>query len=167
MVPEQVCYYLNQIAGALDFLNSRQHRVDGQMVAVRHGDVKPSNMLVFGATVKLTDFGLSVLTTTPSQAHKGSGTPAYAAPEIFQGRITDRTDQYALAVSYCELRGGKLPFADTPPTIQRGYIRPRPDLSMVSQAERPILIRALASSAVDRWPTCTELMACLTAVILQ
>jgi serine/threonine-protein kinase len=165
MVPEQVCFYLSQVATALDFLNSRQHRVDGQVMAVRHGDVKPSNMLVFGKTVKLTDFGLSVLTTTSSQAHDRSGTPAYAAPEVFEGRINDRTDQYALAVSYCELRGGRLPFADTPPTVQRGYVRPRPDLSMVSEAERPILARALAPNLVDRWPTCTELMARLAGVI--
>ena len=167
MVPEQVCYYLSQMATALDFLNSRQHRVDGQVVAVRHCDVKPSNMLVFGKTVKLTDFGLSLLTTTSSQAHDRSGTPAYAAPEVFQGRINDRTDQYALAVSYCELRGGRLPFADTPPTVQPGHIPPRPDLSMVPEAERPILARALAPSAVDRWPSCTQLMAKLAAAIPQ
>ena len=42
---------------------------------------------------------------------------------MFQGRISDRTDQYALAVTYCELRGGRLPFADTPPAVQRGYFR--------------------------------------------
>lgn len=165
--PEQVCFYLSQVATALDFLNARRHRIDGQVVAVRHCDVKPSNMLVFGKTVKITDFGLSVLTTAASQTHDRSGTPAYAAPEVFQSRINDRTDQYALAVSYCELRGGQLPFADTPATIQRGYVRPRPDLSMVSEAERPILARALAPSAVDRWRTCTELMTRLAAALPQ
>jgi serine/threonine-protein kinase len=165
MLPEQTCYYLGQVAAALDFLNARQHRVDGQVVAMRHSDVKPSNMLVFGGTVKLTDFGLSVLTTASSQTHDRSGTPAYAAPEVFQGRINDRTDQYALAVSYCELRGGRLPFADTPSGVQRGYVRPRPDLSMVPVAERSILLRALAPSAFDRWPSCAELMARLTAAV--
>jgi serine/threonine protein kinase len=159
MGPEQVCYYLGQIATALDFLNARQHRVDGQLVAVRHCDVKPSNMLVFGTTVKLADFGLSVLASTSSQVHDRSGTPAYAAPEVFQGRINDRTDQYALAVSYCELRGGRLPFTDTPSSLQRSYIRPRPDLSMVTETERPILHRALAPVGIDRWPSCNELIA--------
>jgi serine/threonine-protein kinase len=165
MVPEQVCWYLNQIATAIDFLNRREHRVDGQLVAVRHCDVKPSNMLVFGRHVKLTDFSLSLLTSVSSQPHDRCGTPAYAAPEIFQGRVNDRTDQYALAVSYCELRGGRLPFPDTPPTIQRGYVRPHPDLSMVPENERPILLKALAPSVVDRWPSCAELMAKLTAAI--
>src|SRR5207237_1423369 len=117
MPRDLICHYLAQVATALDFLNTRQHRVDGQLTAVRHCDVKPSNMLVSGRGVKLTDFGLSVLATTPAQTHDRSGTPNYAAPEVFQGRINDRTDQYALAVSYCELRGGRLPFADTPPTI--------------------------------------------------
>lgn len=167
MPAAQVCYYLSQVAAALDFLNTRQHRIEGQVVAVRHCDVKPSNMLVFGKAVKLTDFGLSLLTTAPEQAHDRSGTPAYAAPEVFQGRINDRTDQYALAVSYCELRGGRLPFPDTPPTFQAGHVRPRPDLSMVPQAERSILVRALAPGAAGRWPSCTEFMARLAAVIPQ
>lgn len=158
-----VCLYLGQIATALDFLNARQHRVDGQVMAVRHGDVKPSNMLVFGRTAKLTDFGLSVLTTTSSQPHPRSGTPTYAAPEVFQGRINDRTDQYALAVSYCELRSGRLPFADTPGTIQRNYVRPRPDLTMIPERERPIVMRALAPNGVERWPNCAEFIARLAA----
>jgi len=160
---KQACHYLGQVAAALDFLNLKQHRFDGQPASVRHCDVKPSNMLVFGKTVKLTDFGISVLTTTPSQSHDRAGTPVYAAPEVFQGRINERTDQYSLAVSYCELRGGRLPFADTPPTFQRGYVRPRPDLDMVSDPERPILMRALSPDGIDRWPSCAEFMARLTA----
>ncbi len=163
MGPAQTCHYLGQIAAALDFLNVRQHRVDGQMVAMRHCDVKPSNMLLFGKNVKLTDFGLSVLATASSQAHSRSGTPAYAAPEVFQGRITERTDQYALAISYCELRGGRLPFADTPSTLARDYVRPRPDLTMLPVAERSIVIRALSPDSLDRWPSCTEFIARLTA----
>jgi serine/threonine-protein kinase len=165
MVPEQVCWYLNQVATAIDFLNRKEHKIDGQLVAVRHCDVKPSNMLVFGRTVKLTDFSLSLLTSIASQPNDRAGTPSYAGPELFQGRVNDRTDQYALAVSYCELRGGRMPFPDTPATFQVGYVRPHPDLSMVPEAERAILARALAPNPVDRWPSCTELMAKLSAAI--
>ncbi len=39
---------------------------------------------------------------------------AYAAPEVFRGQRSRWTDQYALAVSYCEVRGGRLPFANAP-----------------------------------------------------
>src|SRR5262249_37988503 len=64
IVPEQVCYYLGQAAEALDFLNTRQHHLDGKCVAIQHCDIKPSNLLLFGETVKLCDFGLSSVTTS-------------------------------------------------------------------------------------------------------
>src|SRR5262249_49076736 len=89
--PDQVCFYLGQAAEALDFLNTRQHVMDGASIAIQHCDVKPSNMLLFGETVKLCDFGLSSLTISPLQAHRKAGTRDYSAPEVFQGRISDWT----------------------------------------------------------------------------
>src|SRR5947209_16690599 len=54
---------------------------------------------------------------------KPSGTPDYAAPEVFRSRLSNRTDQYALAITYCQLRGGRLPFPDTPSTLLRSEER--------------------------------------------
>jgi hypothetical protein len=34
---------------------------------------------------------------------------------------------------------------------------------MVPEAERSILLRALSPNGIDRWPSCTEFMARLTA----
>lgn len=158
VIPEQVCLYLTQIADALDFLNTRQHLIEGKRVAIRHCDVKPSNLLLFGTVAKLGDFGLASLTSSSFQFHRRAGTLDYMAPEVFQGRLSDRTDQYALAVTYCHLRGGRLPFTDTPSTIQSDYVRPTPDLSMLSPGERPILARALANAPQDRWPSCAEMV---------
>ena len=90
------------------------------------------------------------------------GTLCYTAPEVFQGWLSDRTDQYALAVSYCELRSGRLPFSDTPETFDKKYLRPEPDLSMLSPAEQPIIARALDAVPQDRWPSCSNLMTRLT-----
>jgi serine/threonine-protein kinase len=56
---QQIWRYLSQAADALDFLNTPKHRLYGQRVALRHGNVKPSNLLLVGDTVKLTDFKLS------------------------------------------------------------------------------------------------------------
>jgi serine/threonine protein kinase len=86
------------------------------------------------------------------------GTLDYIAPEVFQGRLSDRSDQFALAVTYCQLRGGQLPFPNSPTTFRTDYIRPAPDLSMLSHREKPIIARALDPVPMDRWPSCGEVI---------
>jgi serine/threonine protein kinase len=167
IVTEHLLHYLGQIASALDFLNTRQHYVDGCRVALRHCDVKPSNLLLFNDTAKLADFSVSTQSTSQCWYHRRAGTLDYIAPEVFQGRLSDRTDQYALAVTYCQLRGNRLPFHDTPANFQANYVRPRPDLSMLRPDEAPIIARALAPVPMDRWPSCVELIQQLTQAMEQ
>ncbi|HZU39242.1 MAG TPA: serine/threonine-protein kinase [Gemmataceae bacterium] len=162
---DQVCSLLASAADALDFLNARQHMVGGKRVAIQHCDVKPSNLLLFGDTVKLADFGLASPTTTRFQPHRRAGTLDYLAPEVFKGRLSEHSDQYALAASYCQLRGGRLPFNDTPAEFCSTYNRPAPDLSMLSAPERPIIGRALHTVPQDRWPSCREMLAQLANVV--
>lgn len=153
-----VCSYLMQAADGIDFLNSQQHTHDGRIVAFQHGDVKPSNLLVCGDTVKLADFGLATSMQYALQPHGRRGTLEFAAPELFRGQLSDRTDQYALAVSYCVLRGGRLPFVDSPNRFTPSYLRGRPDLTMLTPPERSIIAKALSLSPVDRWPSCGDMM---------
>jgi serine/threonine-protein kinase len=150
---------LAQAAEALDFLNTCQHYVHDHWVTLQHCDVTPTNLLVFGGTVKLSDFGLTTALTSYEKKHQRAGTPAYAGPEVFQGRVSEHTDQYALAVCYCMLRGGRLPFSDSPATFEPRYVRAAPDLSMLDAEERPAVSRALAPVPQDRWPSCGELVA--------
>jgi serine/threonine protein kinase len=158
MTADHVCYFLSQAAEAIDFLNTRQHVINGQRMAIRHCDVKPSNLLLQGNGVKLADFSLAVPTMATMGDHRRDGTPVYCAPEVFQGRLSDRTDQYALAVTYYQLRTGLLPFPEVTTTSERGYVRPAPDLSEVVPAEREVLMRALAPVPQNRWPSCVEMM---------
>ncbi len=158
ILPDHLCFFLSQAAEAVDFLNARQHKIGGQRVAFRHCDIKPSNLLVQGRTVKLADFSLAVQTTSPMWYHRREGSLQYAAPEVFQGWLSDRTDQYALAVSYYQLRTGRLPFPDTPTTFAPGYVRPAPDLNALTPAEQPILAHGLDAVPQNRWPTCVEMM---------
>jgi len=156
---EDLCPCLVQAAAALDFLNAHAHRLDGQCVGLQHRDVKPSNLLVFGETVKLSDFSLTTPMVATMAAHRHEGTPGYAAPEVFRGQLSDWTDQYALAVTYCELRCSRLPFpGPTPATKDKGDW-PVPDLTMLTEAERPLIARALTFVPQDRWPSCGQLMA--------
>jgi serine/threonine protein kinase len=158
IIPEHLCSLLVQAAAALDFLNTRQHHLGDQVVALHHCDIKPSNLLLFGPTLKLTDFSLTSATTLVMKIHRQGGTPDYSAPEVFQGRLSDRTDQYALAVTYCQMRTGRLPFEPAPRPYSRTYVRPLPDLSQLPEAEQPIIARALARAPCDRWPCCTEMI---------
>jgi serine/threonine-protein kinase len=159
VIPEHACLLLSQAAAALDFLNTRRHQVEDKSVWIQHCDVKPTNLMVFGGdTVKLADFGLAALMSKPVVPRRPCGTPEYAAPEVFRGRLTRYSDQYALAVSYCELRGGRLPYARPPRTFHPDYFHPPPDLSMLSPQEQPLVARALAASPQERWPSCGEFM---------
>src|SRR5262249_23260420 len=103
--------------------------------------------------------------TAALTSHLRAGTLAYAAPEVFQRRLSEWTDQYSLAMTYCQLRGGQLPFTDTPSSIRHTYVRPAPDLSMLSEAERPVIARALAAVPQNRWPSCVELMTQLATAL--
>ena len=152
--PDHLLPLLSQAAAGLDFLNTRRHRLGVRNVTLQHGDVKPSNLLLFGETVKLGDFSL----TAPLGDRRRGGTPGYMAPEVLRGRPSDRSDQYALAVTYCQLRGGRRPFRDSAPTNWANPDPRPPDLSMLPEDERPVVARALAPEPSERWRTCTELI---------
>lgn len=161
ITPEHVCPYLAQAAVAIDFLNAHVHNLDGQIVAFQHGDIKPSNLLLFGDTVKLADFGLAIPMTGSRISRAPSGTVQFAATEVFQGALTDQTDQFAFAVTYCLLRGGQLPYTDSPPSFRVPYTRPAPDLTMLPEAERHVIARALSTSPSGRWPSCRAMIEAL------
>lgn len=75
-----------------------------------HRDVKPANLLRFGSSIKLTDFGtgrtLSRSSALETQAFVG--TRAYAAPEQVQGEaVDDRSDLYAVGCILHEMLTGR------------------------------------------------------------
>ncbi len=163
---KKVCSYLSQVAKALDFLNARQHRIDGNLVGIQHCDVKPPNMLLFDETVKLADFGLSVQTVANRQGHLPAGTLSYTAPEMFRSQLSDRMDQYSLAVCYCVLRSGTLPFPEIDEFRASWPLRrPAPDLSMLPAKEQPIVAKALQRIPQNRWTSCGEMMAELSKTV--
>ena len=155
--PGQLGLYLWQVAGALDFLNARRHDRGGRKVGFQHGDVKPNNVLLFGDVAKLTDYGLATPTHGPATPCPRHGTRDYAAPEVLNGYQADTSDQFSLAVTYHVLRAGAFPFPPAPGgDLPKGFVRPAPDLSLLPEAERPAVARALSAAPADRYPTCTE-----------
>ncbi|MGE6473569.1 serine/threonine protein kinase [Psychrobacter sp. NPDC078631] len=91
-----------------------------------HNDIKPSNILLEGfddewpadtmsndlaPRLLLTDFALSQCMTVANSQPNPAGTPAYLAPERWQGQsATIQSDIYAFGVMMVEILTGKRPF---------------------------------------------------------
>src|SRR5262249_26053254 len=120
---EELLEYFQEAAKGIDYLNE-PHPVRGgaEWVAVQHRDIKPRNILLVGNGVKVADFGLARIMEHSVTGHTGALTPSYAAPEFFQGQTSNHSDQYCLAVSYCRLRGGRLPFEGSRAQIMAGHL---------------------------------------------
>jgi serine/threonine-protein kinase len=166
--PAKVITLMARVAEALHYAH-RQNVV--------HRDIKPANIMFNSDTdeLKITDFGIARLTDT-SRTKTGIvlGTPSFMSPEQLEGRNLDgRSDQFALAVSLYQLLCGQLPFrAESMPRLMQKIatedhapIRSvRPELP---ESIEPILNRALAKSADDRYANCAEFGAALRAVAQQ
>jgi serine/threonine protein kinase len=156
---------MEDLARAVDFLNEPRHQLDdGGRVGVQHRDIKPGNIFVVGDSVRLADFGLAKILEATSATHTGRMTVAYAAPEVPAGRVSQWSDQYSLAVTYVQLRTGRLPFAgDSPVEILYAHVHNAPDLLALPEAERPVVTRALAMQPEERWPSCCAFVQALVA----
>jgi len=113
------------IVRAFIYLHSRKP-------AVVHRDIKPANFLVDRSwKVKLCDFGLA----SNNRAQAGAGTPAYMAPELFDGRpYNEKVDVYAFGVMLNEMVAKEPPFSGlSVPEIRNSTLageRPAIPLSM-------------------------------------
>ena len=102
---DEVLRYGAQIADAL----TEAHRA-----GIVHRDLKPGNVMISRHGMKVLDFGLAKMTVaaepTITRPFAVLGTPAYMAPEQFDGRHADaRSDLFALGLMLYEMTTGQLP----------------------------------------------------------
>ncbi len=156
---DELLEYMDESARALDFLNTPRHDMGGsEKVSIEHCDIKPQNILLVGGSVQICDFGLArIQQQGVKQNQTMSFSHNYVAPEMLNreqgpGRTTD---QYSLAISYVQLRTGKLPFQDVSfaPAVLTAHLEGRLDYSMLPPAEQKIVKRATALRPEDRYPT--------------
>ncbi|HLA65668.1 MAG TPA: Stk1 family PASTA domain-containing Ser/Thr kinase [Candidatus Saccharimonadales bacterium] len=78
-----------------------------------HRDVKPGNILIEDADVKVTDFGIARAVSEASMTVTGTtlGSVHYFSPEQARGdEVTGRSDVYALGIVLYEMLTGRRPF---------------------------------------------------------
>ena len=96
---------------------------------VIHRDVKPQNILVSGARVLVTDFGVAMRAGVDGEGTV-AGTPAYMAPEQFRGEAVDaRTDVFGFCATLYELLHDERAFAgssrqEVQAQVMAGQVRP-------------------------------------------
>jgi formylglycine-generating enzyme required for sulfatase activity len=148
--------WFREAAEGLDFLHRER---------VLHRDIKPDNLLVSQGHLKVADFGLARLAAA-GEEESYAGTPGYMAPEVWRGEPGPRGDQYALAVSYAELRLGRrlFQFANLFDAME-AHFEHTPDLSGLPEPEQRVLRKALAKSPADRFESCAEFVAALDAAV--
>lgn len=81
---------------------------------VVHRDIKPANIMLTPAGAKVLDFGIAAAVGSHDPDPDGPvmGTPAYVAPERFEGLpATPATDMYSLGVLLYHCLSGRLPWA--------------------------------------------------------
>ena len=155
---------LEQAAAGLDFLAEQSRPgLSANGHGMQHCDVKPTNLLILNDCLKIVDFGLCISSLAPTHGKRFMGTPPYAAPELHEGRVTTHTDQYALAVTWCELvSGGRLLVPRA--TGGRPWMPPV-DLKKVRANESAVLARALDPNWTRRFPNCRGFVAALRAAV--
>ena len=158
---------VRQVAFALGYAHDQ---------GVIHRDIKPENILLHEGEPMIADFGIALAITAASGARLTEsglavGTPQYMSPEQGFGEQEPdgRSDVYSLACVLFELLAGEPPF--TGPTamsvLTKRMVDPVPSVrrlrSTVPAGVEQVLIRALARSPADRFPSAAAFAEALSA----
>jgi YVTN family beta-propeller protein len=158
---------LEQVGSALDAAHA---------AGLVHRDVKPANVMIEGQRCYLADFGLTKRASSDSvqltAAGQFLGTVDYISPEQIEGReVSGRADVYALGCVLFECLTGSRPYPrDSQIAVIYAQLREppprpselRPDLPA---AIDPVIAKAMAKKAADRYQTCGEMVIDMRAAL--
>jgi eukaryotic-like serine/threonine-protein kinase len=155
LFPHNVGFIVEQAASALQYAHNHQ---------IVHQDVKPSNFLIRNSEdasgrpdLMLADFGVAKSNnTTASVSQSVRGTPAYMAPEQWEGTPVPATDQYALAIMTYDLLTGHPPFQGGLGQVmyQHLHVTPQPPGKLnprIPADVDTVILQALAKKPEERF----------------
>jgi len=161
---ERAVELTSQVADALDFAHKKDFI---------HRDVKPGNVLFDeDGRVCIADFGFAKALSGASVSLSASGgmvgTPAYMAPEVWEGKkATPATDVYSLACVFYEMVTGRVLFeGESPAELVRKHIIEGPQFPEiwpegVSEGTSAVLGKALAADPLERFANLTKMIKAL------
>lgn len=150
---DELLAYFADAAEALDVIAAKYN--------LQHLDIKPANLFLVSGHVKVGDYGLVAQLEGPDASHRGL-TPRYVAPEVLNGKPSNRSDQYSLALVYHELLIGEFPYSGrTPQQLMLQHVTGKPDLSGLPLADQGPVGRALAKDPEDRFSSCSAFVQAL------
>ncbi|MFI6316990.1 serine/threonine-protein kinase [Nonomuraea sp. NPDC050556] len=127
-----------------------------------HRDFKPSNVILGPEGPVVIDFGIA-RALDRSATHSVMGTPAFMAPEQFEGGSpTSAMDMFSWATTMIYAASGQQAFrGDTFPAIMHAIMTREPDLSAVPDELRPMLAACLSKNPASR-PSAANLLRRIT-----
>ncbi|HKP91019.1 MAG TPA: protein kinase [Thermoleophilaceae bacterium] len=156
--PDEAIRIADCVASALEHAHEK---------GVIHRDLKPANVwLAEDGTAKLGDFGLAFSLDRSRMTRTGTivGTVAYMAPEQALGRGPDASsDLYSLGAMLYEMLTGRPPFAgDSAVSVISQHTSAEPVAPSWHTPDVPrgleeVVLRLLAKSPDERYPSATEL----------
>lgn len=166
--PAQVVHILRNILPALAHAHAR---------GVLHLDIKPPNVLVSGAALKLADFGIAALDSPDARAGEFgtvAGTPTFMPPEQLRGRFRDYgpwTDLFAVGAMAWRLVTGEPPYsAPSLPglfaKVSRGKVEMPPHVE-VPEAFFAWMNTCLRPRISDRFDSAAQALAALSGLEAQ
>jgi serine/threonine protein kinase len=130
---------------------------------VLHRDIKPGNVILTRAGVKIADFGIARVPDSTLTRNGGLlGTPAYSAPEaIADGTFSPRSDQFSMAATLWEALSGRRAFpGDDAVAVATKITTEQPpaiaELCGLDPQVDDVFSRALAKQPEARFDSCEQ-----------
>ncbi|BCS34085.1 hypothetical protein TBR22_A33140 [Luteitalea sp. TBR-22] len=148
--------YTVQIGNAVDHAHKQ---------GVIHRDLRPANVLVSeNGMLKVADFGTSRFLEIAAHGTTVIGSPAFMAPEQFQGKAVFASDLYSVGITMYQMLTGELPYDPPPPSALHKLLTgelvtpPRSRNPAIPRRLNDIIMKCLAPQVADRYTRAADLL---------